>query len=107
LLLGFVLKIFSEDSFITKWEYSSMLYKNPRGIGCYLCHGINAKGKIIAFYKHKGKKRVLKAPDITKIPFKRFYKVLSSNKNLGIMPAYFLTRKEIKALYFYVKKVKE
>ncbi|WP_281950687.1 c-type cytochrome [Nitrosophilus kaiyonis] len=96
-------QIFAEDSFITKYEYSKMLYENPRGIGCNKCHGKYGKGKIIAKYKKRKKIYKLKAPDITKVSYKKFYDVLNRRKIKGAMPSYFLTRSEIKALYFYIK----
>jgi len=97
--------LYCEDSFITKFEYSKMLYENPRGVGCNKCHGKYGKGKIIAKYK-KGKKVFkLRAPDITDIEYKKFFNVLNSKKIKGAMPKYFLTRSEIKALYFYIKEV--
>lgn len=102
----FLYLCFSKDSFLTKYEYAKMLYENPRGVGCHLCHGRDAKGLVIARYKQKGKIKELRAPDITKIDFKKFYKKLRSKKVRSVMPSYFLTRSEIKALYFYIKNIK-
>ena len=102
-LLFLLLK--ADDSFITKYEYAKMLYKNPRGIGCYKCHGEHGEGKIIAKYKEKNKIKYIKAPDIRNISFKKFYKKLNSQKIKTVMPSYFLTRDEIEALYYYLKKV--
>ena len=95
----------ADDSFITKKEYAQMLYKNPRGIGCNLCHGNDAKGKTIAFYMENKTKTPLKTPDITKLGFKKFYEALNSSKH-KIMPKYFLTNEEIKILYYYVTSKK-
>ena len=100
LLLPFLL--FSESSFITQMEYSSSLYKNPRGIGCNLCHGKNGEGKIVARYIHKNEKKTFKGPSINNVDFSTFYKALNTRKR-G-MPRYFLTNKEIKALYFYLQE---
>ena len=97
----------AEDSFITKYEYSKMLYENPRGVGCNKCHGRYGEGKIIAIFKKRGKVLKLKAPNIKNIDFKKFYKILTTRKIKSAMPSYFLTRSEIKALYFYIKSVKE
>jgi len=106
LSLFFVVSLFAgDDSFITKYEYAKMLYENPRGVGCNNCHGKYGKGKVIATYKHKKKLLKLKAPDITKLPYEKFFKTLNSKKNSGAMPKYFLTSSEIKALYYYIKKV--
>lgn len=97
--------LIAEDSFITKFEYSKMLYENPRGVGCIKCHGKKGEGKVISRYRIKKKIYKLRAPDIRNVDFKKFYKVLNSKKTKGAMPKYFLTRSEIKALYFYIKTV--
>ncbi len=88
------------EDFITKMEYAKMLYSNPRGIGCILCHGSRGEGSIIAKYKHKGEQKELRAPAINSLSKKRFFKALSSSDS--VMPKYFLTNSEIEALYFYV-----
>ena len=100
LLAPFVL--FATSSFITKSEYASMLYKNPRGIACSSCHGEHGEGKLIATYMHKHKKRSFVGSEIKNISFVKFYKALNSRKK-G-MPRYYLTQKEIEALYFYLHK---
>ena len=94
--------LFGEASFITAQEYSAQLYKNPRGIGCQKCHGENGEGKLIARYKHKGKERSFRGPNIDTISYEKFYKTLNKRKN-G-MPRYFLTDKEIQALYLHLHK---
>jgi len=100
LLLPFYLSALS--TFITPMEYASQFYKNPRGIGCQLCHGDNGEGKLIANYTHKGKKKSFRGPAILKVEFRDFYKALNRKKN-G-MPRYYLTQKEIEALYLYLHK---
>jgi mono/diheme cytochrome c family protein len=92
--------LLATSSFITPLEYSSQLYKNPRGIGCQLCHGNNGEGKLIANYVHKNKKKSFRGPEIDKISFGDFYKALKIQKD-G-MPRYYLTQKEIEALYLYL-----
>jgi len=92
--------LLATSSFITPLEYASQLYKNPRGIGCQLCHGENGEGKLIANYIHKNKKKSFRGPKIDKISFGEFYKALNRRKN-G-MPRYYLTQKEIEALYLYL-----
>jgi len=96
--------LFGDSSFITPMEYASQLYKNPRGIGCELCHGDNGEGKIVANYVHKKKKKSFVGPQINSIGFDKFYKSLKVRKR-G-MPRYFLTKREIKALYFYLQEKK-
>ncbi len=91
------------ESFITQMEYASLLYKNPRGIGCHKCHGLKGEGKIISPYIDKGKKKFFKAPAINKLTYEKFYNKL--NQSLIGMPKYYLIEDEIKALYFYLKQV--
>jgi len=90
------------SSFITPTEYAAQLYKNPRGIGCHKCHGDNGEGKLIAKYKHKGVEKSFRGPAIHTIGYEDFYKAL--NKRLNGMPRYFLTNKEIEALYLHLHK---
>lgn len=99
LFLVLSLSLQAED-FITKMEYAKMLYSNPRGIGCNLCHGKKGEGGVIAKYKTKGVLKELKAPAITNIDKEKFAKALS--KSDSVMPKYYLTKNEIDMLYFYV-----
>ena len=94
--------LIAKTSFITQMEYSSSLYKNPRGIGCNLCHGELGEGKIVARYMHKKEKKIFRGPSINNVDFATFYKALNTRKR-G-MPRYFLTKKEIQALYFYLQE---
>jgi len=96
----FPLLLLGSSDFITPSEYAAQFYKNPRGIGCQLCHGDDGKGKLIATYKHKNKKRSFSAPPINNIKFSDFFKDLNSRKD-G-MPRYYLTYDEIDALYLYL-----
>jgi len=109
LFLIFPIFLYATSSFITPLEYSTQLYKNPRGIGCQLCHGDNGEGKLIANYIHKNKKRSFVGPPINKVGFNDFYKAM--NSRIKGMPRYFLTRKEVEALYLHLhqndKKVKQ
>ena len=107
--------LFAQESFITQMEYSSLLYKNPRGIGCNKCHGLKGEGKLIARYKDTkrvkdGEKYIkikvqkeLRAPAINKLSYAEFYKAL--NSHIQGMPKYYLTEKEIKALFFYLQQI--
>lgn len=96
------LLLFATSSFITPLEYSSQLYKNPRGIGCQHCHGENGEGKIVANYVHKKEKKSFGGPAINKLEYNKFYLALS--KRIDGMPRYFLTNKEVEALYLFVHK---
>ncbi|MGI0439346.1 c-type cytochrome [Helicobacter himalayensis] len=89
------------EGFISFKDYGKNLYKNPRGIGCDKCHGANGEGGIIASYMHKGKAKSLSAPSIKNLEFSIFRKALDSQK-IGVMPNYYLTDKEIEAIYFYL-----
>ena len=94
--------LFAKTSFITQMEYSSSLYKNPRGIGCHLCHGDIGQGHLVASYVDKKVKKEFRGPAINNIDFSKFYRALNVRKR-G-MPRYFLTDREVKALYFYLQE---
>ncbi len=103
LLFSFFLE--ANEDFITKDEYASQLYKNPRGISCVLCHNKDGSSKLIAKYTHKQRARELKTSQINNLKYEDFYKALNS-RILG-MPRYFLTDSEIKLLYYYLQKQKK
>ena len=105
LLLCLTFSLFAGDSFITREEYAKMLYQSPRGVGCHKCHGIRGKGKVLGRYREGNRTAVIEAPDITNLSFKRFKEALTTSKN-RLMPHYFLTNKEIKTLYYYLKRHK-
>lgn len=92
--------LYGASSFITPKEYAAQLYKNPRGIGCHLCHGNKGEGKLIANYMHKKEKKSFKGPAVNTINFKEFHAALS--KRIEGMPRYFLTDSEIEALYLHL-----
>ena len=111
----FLTYLFSEiidNSFITKFEYGAMLYKNPRGVGCVLCHKKGDKSVIIAKYKERDRKtkkiveKEIVAPAINNVTFEVFLDKLTSDKTESkVMPTYFLTDEELKSLYFYIKNI--
>ncbi len=94
------------EDFISQLEYGQMLYQDPRGVSCVPCHGEKGEGGELATYAKKvGKKRVvvnLNAPNIQNSSFEKFKEAILKGK--GVMPKYFLTTKEIKAIYKYIKK---
>lgn len=94
----------AQTSFITATEYSSQLYKNPRGIGCQYCHGEKGAGKLVANYMEKGEKKSFGGPPINNLEWSVFYFAL--NKSIDGMPRYYLTQKEIEALYLYLNEEK-
>ena len=112
-----------ENSFITKYEYGKMLYKNPRGISCNKCHGDDAKGKIISNFVHiRNNKKyncVIKSTDITNTSFEVFQTTLDPKLEKikkkfdktqicekltygNSMPTYFLTDEELTSIHFYL-----
>lgn len=89
-----------------------MLYNNPRGVGCILCHKQGNKKVVIAKYKEidrKTKKLMNKeivAPAINNVNLDVFIKKLRADKSESkIMPTYFLTSEELTSLYFYITNV--
>ena len=102
LFLIFPSIIFGDTAFISAEEYATQLYKNPRGIGCHHCHGDEGEGKLVARYKHKGENKTFEGPSINSMEFQIFYRALNERKR-G-MPRYYLTQKEIKALYLHLHK---
>lgn len=102
ILIFLPLYLMSDATFISPMEYASQLYKNPRGIGCQHCHGDNGEGKLVATYIHKKEKKEFRGPAINGMGYNEFYIALDKRKR-G-MPRYFLTKKEVQALYLYLNK---
>lgn len=92
------------EGFISYFEYGKNLYENPRGIGCNKCHGTQGQGSVIANYTHKGIDKTLSAPSIKALSYEDFSKALQNLKKSTVMPKYYLTQKEIEAIYHYVKE---
>ena len=81
-----------------------MLYKDPRGVSCASCHGTVGEKTFIASYKNEdGSNRDFYSPDIRKIDLNSFKKAL--DKGGRIMPKYYLTNKEVEAIYKYIQSV--
>lgn len=92
----------AREDFISHYEYGEMLYQNPRGISCAQCHGSSGEGKIIVKFKDMDGNKVLKGSDIRGDSLDKMIK--SVNSYHEVMPRYYLTNKEIKAIYDYLKK---
>jgi len=106
------------ESFITKYEYGEMLYKNPRGIGCVKCHNENGTGGLISTYRDKfGKTKSIYAPPINNLSLQKFKDILikreySKERNgkklqknrVIFMPSYFLVEDEVESLHYYITK---
>jgi len=95
--------LFAED-FISEHEYGQMLYQNPRGVSCVPCHGDTGEGKhIVSYRENSGKEVIIYGPDIRSMSLAQISDSIKKGK--GIMPKYFLTDKEIKTIYAYLKRV--
>ncbi len=105
LVLLFLTQLLEAESFITQEEYARQLYYNPRGISCDQCHGEKGEGRLVARYEHKGVQKAFSGPAINTLKYADFEAAL--DKRLRGMPRYFLTRNEIKALYFYLQQQKK
>jgi mono/diheme cytochrome c family protein len=95
------LYLLGDSDFITDLEYGEMLYNNPRGVSCASCHGYSGEGKDIVGYLGKDDKIItIRGVDIRHKEFKELKKILA--RNHPIMPKYYLTDEEIKAIYDYL-----
>ena len=106
-LLVFVpLLLGASEDFITHDEYGQMLYTNPRGVSCSQCHGDKGEGRVIVTFKDvDGKKKVIKGSDIRQENLSAM--ISSVNSYHKIMPRYYLTDEEVKAIYDYLQKKNE
>ena len=106
-LLVFVpLLLGASEDFISHYEYGQMLYNNPRGVSCSQCHGDNGEGcTIVSFKDVDGKKKVIKGLDIRKESLSTM--INSVDIYHEIMPRYYLTDEEVKAIYDYLQKKNE
>jgi cytochrome c553 len=107
----------TDDSFLLEIEYGKMLYNNPRGIACSKCHGKEGKGgQVIAkYYDQNSNPKLLKGIDITHYRLDQLEASMQNNfrdkdnrrVRHKIMPIYYLTYNEIKAIYTYLKSVRD
>lgn len=105
------------ESFLMEYEYGRMLYNDPRGISCAKCHGQEGRGghKIAKYYDKDANPKILKGLDITGYSLTEIEASLKNryrdeNNRLvkhKIMPIYYLTQEEIKAIYTYLQEVKK
>ncbi|WP_456433846.1 c-type cytochrome [Nitratifractor sp.] len=94
------------EDFISPFEYGQMLYQNPRGVSCVPCHGDRGEGALIARYVDKeGRKRQLRGPDIRNASFETIKKAVATGPS--VMPRYFLTDEEIRAIFTYIREVQK
>ncbi|HFS85453.1 MAG TPA: c-type cytochrome [Epsilonproteobacteria bacterium] len=92
----------SDETFISHYEYGEMLYQYPRGVSCVSCHGASGEGKEIARYKEEGEERKISGPDIRSVSLPLMAKAVNSDHE--IMPRYYLTKEEIKAIFDYLQQ---
>ena len=93
--------LWSQEDFISHYEYGEMLYANPRGVSCSQCHGKSGEGKIIVEYRDIDGKKQLKGPDIRQESLKSM--IDSVNTYHKVMPRYYMTDEEVQAIYDYLK----
>ncbi len=102
LWLLFPIILFAREDFISHYEYGEMLYANPRGISCSHCHGESGEGKIIVKYKEDNNEtKILRGSDIRGKNIDNMIKSLNSYHK--VMPRYYLTNKEVKAIFDYLQ----
>ena len=103
-IVTFLLSLIHCEDFISEYEYGQMLYKDPRGVSCASCHGTVGESTFIASFKNEDNTtRDFYSPDIRKLDLKSFKKAL--DRGGRIMPKYYLTDKEVEAIYKYIKSV--
>ena len=95
----------ANEDFISHYEYGEMLYNNPRGVSCAQCHGKQGEGKIIVKYREGNEEKVIQGSDIRQKPLSQMIHTLNSFHE--IMPRYYLTDEEAKAIYDYIQKKNE
>ncbi len=99
------LMLWGQEDFISHYEYGEMLYANPRGVSCSECHGKSGEGQTIVEFRDIHGKQELKGSDIRKDTLNNMIRALSSYHE--IMPRYYLTDEEVKAIYDYLQKKNE
>ena len=97
------LMLWGQEDFISHYDYGEMLYENPRGVSCSQCHGKKGEGQIIVEYRDIHGKQALKGSDIRKESLARM--INSVNSYHQVMPRYYLTDDEVKAIYDYLQIV--
>lgn len=94
------------EDFISDFEYGQMLYKNPRGISCAACHGENGEGKEIVSYRDdENQTIVIRGVDIRSHSLAEIEVIVA--RNHPVMPKYYLTEEEVRAIYEYLQEMNE
>jgi len=105
LLLLLPLFLGANEDFISHYEYGQMLYNNPRGVSCSQCHGESGEGEVIVKYHDEEGEKIIKGIDIRKKSLQQMSGSLNSYHL--IMPRYYLTDEEVKAIFDYLQKKNE
>lgn len=92
----------ADEDFISHYEYGQMLYTYPRGVSCIECHGKAGEGKVIVEFRDIHGKEQITGPDIRKKTLKEMIQALNSYHE--VMPRYYLTDEEIKAIHDFLKE---
>ena len=104
LIFLFPFFLWSSEDFISEFEYGQMLYQNPRGISCASCHGQFGEGKEIVSYRAESNETVvIRGVDIRESTLPEIEAVVA--RNHPVMPKYYLTHEEVKAIYHYLQEV--
>ena len=96
------LMVWGQEDFISHYEYGEMLYANPRGVSCSQCHGKSGEGQTIVEYRDIHGKQALKGSDIRRNTLDDMIKAVNTYHK--VMPRYYLTNEEVKAIYDYLQK---
>jgi mono/diheme cytochrome c family protein len=94
--------LYAQEDFISHYEYGQMLYENPRGVGCAQCHGKSGEGSVIVEYTDANGKQALRGSDIRRESLQTMIKSVKSYHE--VMPRYYLTKAEVKAIYDYLQE---
>lgn len=92
----------ADEDFISHYEYGQMLYTNPRGVSCEECHGKSGEGRVIAEFRDIHSKQQIIGPDIRNKTLDEM--IIAMNAYHDIMPRYYLTDEEIKAIHDFLKE---
>jgi len=101
LLIFISIFLCADEDFISHYEYGEMLYSQPRGVSCAECHGESGEGRVIVEFRDIHGKKVLRGPDIRRESLTSM--INSVNSYHKIMPRYYLTDEEVKAIYDYLQ----
>ncbi len=91
----------ARGDFISEFEYGQMLYNNPRGISCAICHGGRGEGRSIVSYRDGNETRTIYGTDIRSASLETMEKVVA--RNHPVMPKYYLTHEEVSAIYRFIR----